>query len=206
MAPKRTRDGDFFAKDGAEPVKKRKGFSVGPANLPDGTYRRKTQKIKSDLIQKAKVKKAYAKIKAKESAAKAPKSVYERAAEEEKREEGQTQSTEPEHASLELHPDRVTMLNEPEPEPAPTPAPRLRRPREDGKRQSRPPKPSAFKKELEIAEKRKQAAEARQREREAKQKDREATLRAKRPDQFGKRRLGRESNVLLSRVQRMVGQ
>lgn len=44
MAPKRTRDGDFFAKDsGAEPVKKRKGFSVGPANLPDGTYRRKSE-------------------------------------------------------------------------------------------------------------------------------------------------------------------
>jgi hypothetical protein len=59
---------------------------------------------------------------------------------------------------------------------------------------------------MEIAEKRKQAAEARQREREAKQKDREAMARAKRPDQFGKRRLGRESNVLLSRVQRMVGQ
>ncbi|KAJ5127021.1 hypothetical protein N7448_007800 [Penicillium atrosanguineum] len=202
MAPKRTHDGDFFAKDGAEPAKKRKGFSVGPANLPDGTYRRKTQKIKSDLIQKAKVKKAYAKIKAKESATKAPKSAYERAAEE----EGTTQGTEPEPASLGLHPDRVTMLNEPEPEPVPTPAPRPRRPREDGKRQSRPPKPSAFTKEMEIAEKRKQAAEARQREREAKQKDREATLRAKRPDQFGKRRLGRESNVLLSRVQRMVGQ
>jgi hypothetical protein len=43
MAPKRTRDGDFFAKDGAEPSKKRKGFSVGPANLPDGTYRRKSE-------------------------------------------------------------------------------------------------------------------------------------------------------------------
>merc|ERR1712230_280016 len=37
----------------AQPKKKRKGFSVGPANLPDGTYRRKTQKIKSDLMQKA---------------------------------------------------------------------------------------------------------------------------------------------------------
>jgi hypothetical protein len=43
MAPKRTRDGDFFAKDGSEPAKKRKGFSVGPANLPDGTYRRKSE-------------------------------------------------------------------------------------------------------------------------------------------------------------------
>ena len=41
MAPKRTRDGDAAAK--SEPVKKRKGFSVGPANLPDGTYRRKSK-------------------------------------------------------------------------------------------------------------------------------------------------------------------
>lgn len=157
------------------------------------------QKIKSDLIQKAKVKKAYAKIKAQEHAAGTPKSVYDRADEE----DGKTKDDEAEPASLELHPDRITMLNEPEPEPAPRPQ---RRPREDGKRQNRNPKRSAFTKEMEIAEKRKQAAEARQREREAKQKDREAMLRAKRPDQFGKRRLGRESNVLLSRVQRMVGQ
>ncbi|KAI9671694.1 MAG: hypothetical protein M1831_003222 [Alyxoria varia] len=48
-----------------EPQKKkaRKGFSVGPDNLPDGTYKRKVQKIKQDLIHKAKVKKQYAKVK-----------------------------------------------------------------------------------------------------------------------------------------------
>lgn len=41
MAPKRTRDGDAAPK--SDPAtKKRKGFSVGPANLPDGTYRRKS--------------------------------------------------------------------------------------------------------------------------------------------------------------------
>jgi hypothetical protein len=147
------------------------------------------------------VKKAYAKIKAQERAGGTPKSVYDRADEEDRK----THDDEAEPASLELHPDRVTMLNEPEPAPEPAPRPQ-RRPREDGKRQSRPPKRSAFTKEMEIAEKRKQAAEARQREREAKQKDREAMTRAKRPDRFGKRRLGRESNVLLSRVQRMVGQ
>jgi hypothetical protein len=151
------------------------------------------------------VKKAYAKIKAQERAAGTPKSVYDRADEEDRK----THDDEAEPASLQLHPDRVTMLNEPEPKPEPKPEPASRpqrRPREDGKRQSRPPKRSAFTKEMEIAEKRKQAAEARQREREAKQKDREAMARAKRPDRFGKRRLGRESNVLLSRVQRMVGQ
>ncbi|KAJ5578251.1 uncharacterized protein N7459_007215 [Penicillium hispanicum] len=203
MAPKRSLDGEnvSVAPQTEPPVKKRKGFSVGPANLPDGTYRRKTQKIKTDLIQKAKVKKAYAKIKAQELA-NAPKSVY--ATGEEENEKTQDQNEEAAPASPELHPDRVAMMNEPSPEPAPKPE---RRPRkEDGNKRERKPRPSAFSKEIEIAEQRRKAIEARQKEREAKQKDRDAMARARRPDQFGKRRLGRESNVLLGRVQRMVGQ
>lgn len=45
MAPKRTRDGESKPSgSGADSVpKKRKGFNVGPANLPDGTYRRKSK-------------------------------------------------------------------------------------------------------------------------------------------------------------------
>ncbi|KAF3937359.1 hypothetical protein ABW19_dt0204508 [Dactylella cylindrospora] len=45
---------------------KGKGFTVGPANLPDGTYRRKAQKIKKGLIQRAKLKKNLEKIKREE--------------------------------------------------------------------------------------------------------------------------------------------
>lgn len=45
-------------------AKKRKGFRVGPENLPDGAWRRKNTKIKHELIHKAKVKKEYAKVKA----------------------------------------------------------------------------------------------------------------------------------------------
>ena len=41
--------------------KKKRGFSVGPANLPDGVYRRKVTKIKESLIHKAKVRKQYSK-------------------------------------------------------------------------------------------------------------------------------------------------
>ncbi|KAJ5752897.1 hypothetical protein N7520_009814 [Penicillium odoratum] len=201
MAPKPPRDAKASKEPRESAIKKRKGFSVGPANLPDGTYRRKTQKIKSDLIHKAKVKKAYAKIKAQELAAPTPKSVY--ALADEEKETTEPQVAEP--ASTELHPARMAMLNEPEPSPEPAPRPE-RRPRNQGQQRERKPKRSAFAKELEIAEQRKKAAEARQREVEAKQKEREAMLRAKRPDQFGKRRLGRESNALLSRVQRMVGQ
>ncbi|KAJ9636691.1 hypothetical protein H2199_007684 [Coniosporium tulheliwenetii] len=62
MAPKRPRDDD----DSRPAKRQNKGFSVGPANLPDGTYKRKVQKIKKDLIHKAKVKKSYAKIKQRE--------------------------------------------------------------------------------------------------------------------------------------------
>ncbi len=75
-----------------------------------------------------------------------------------------------------------------------------------GGRKNRKPKRSAFAKEMEIAEKRRQAAEKKREQREFRAKDRDAMVRAKRPDQYGKRRLGRESHVLLSRVQRMVGE
>jgi hypothetical protein len=47
MPPIRTRDGEKKPSESrAEPAfKKRKGFSVGPANLPDGTYRRKSESL-----------------------------------------------------------------------------------------------------------------------------------------------------------------
>ncbi|KAJ5480144.1 hypothetical protein N7530_005653 [Penicillium desertorum] len=122
MAPKRTHDGDAAPASKGEPaIKKRKGFSVGPANLPDGTYRRKTQKIKNDLIHKAKVKKAYAKIKAEELAKAPKKSVYD-TAEGDATETGKNKEEAGEETTtLELHPDRIAMLNEPEAEPAPAP-------------------------------------------------------------------------------------
>ncbi|KAJ5832100.1 hypothetical protein N7474_000411, partial [Penicillium riverlandense] len=200
MPSKRSAESAADSRPAEPPAKKRKGFSVGPANLPDGTYRRKTQKIKTDLIQKAKVKKAYAKIKAEERASAPTKSVYER------EEEGGNEQHDKE-TSPEIHPERMAMLNEPAPEPEPEARAERRRPRErQDRKKERRPKRSAFTKEMEIAKQRRMAAEQRERERETKQKEREAMARAKRPDQFGKRRLGRESSALLSRVQRMVGQ
>ena len=41
MAPKRPRPLAEHDPSVPEPKKPKKGFSVGPANLPDGTYRRK---------------------------------------------------------------------------------------------------------------------------------------------------------------------
>lgn len=52
-----------------QPPKKhpaRGGFSVGPANLPDGTWKRKTDKIKKLLIHKAKIRKQYDKVRRRE--------------------------------------------------------------------------------------------------------------------------------------------
>ncbi|GAB7359134.1 hypothetical protein MBLNU230_g5201t1 [Neophaeotheca triangularis] len=46
-----------------KPTTKKHGFQVGPANLPDGTYKRKTQEIKRNLIERANIKKEYAKVK-----------------------------------------------------------------------------------------------------------------------------------------------
>ncbi|RMJ25720.1 hypothetical protein PHISP_03405 [Aspergillus sp. HF37] len=207
MGTKRSRDVEAVPEEAKGPVepagKKKKGFTVGPANLPDGTYRRKTQKIKADLIQKAKVKKAYAKIKAQEPP-EAPSRSNDTAIENErgeKKEEDSKEQNEP--AGLEPHPQRQALLTESSTERAPKPEPAQNT---DGpRRRERRLKPSAFSKELEIAEKRKQEAEARHEQREFRRKDRDAMAKARRPDQHGKRRLGRESKVLLGRVQRMVG-
>ncbi|RMD44175.1 hypothetical protein DV735_g994, partial [Chaetothyriales sp. CBS 134920] len=189
MSVKRPRDD--AAGDAAAPSKKRKGFSVGPANLPDGTYRRKTQKIKNDLIQKAKVKKAYAKVKAQEEAEQQPL---------------QSGNGGPEPASLELHPDRQAMLDTAES----APQTQAQSADEDvngfaSRKRDRKPHQSRYRKELEMAEKIKAEREAKQKARETRDKERRQMAKAKRPGKDGKIKLGRQSNVLLSRVQRLMG-
>ncbi|KAF4552794.1 Hypothetical protein D9617_9g025850 [Elsinoe fawcettii] len=44
--------------------KPRKGISVGPANLPDGQWKKRNQRIKRSLIEKAKLRSDYRKLKA----------------------------------------------------------------------------------------------------------------------------------------------
>ncbi|KAM0283065.1 hypothetical protein ACHAQH_002666 [Verticillium albo-atrum] len=73
MAPsKRTRDATEDGASSAPQKKHRKGFKVGPDNLPDGPWKRQLTKKKERLIANAKVKKAYAKIKKRELAAATP--------------------------------------------------------------------------------------------------------------------------------------
>ena len=209
-----------------QPEKKRKGFSVGPANLPDGTYRRKTQKIKDDLIQKAKVKKAYAKLKTHEDDGDATVPKYDPFAEA----EDPTRPIAPVRAVVEdeedteqlnaagYHPARQAMLEQQE-------EPEL--PQRNQRRQERKPRrnhtgpagnhdrdnpnmtslnsrPVRYKKDFEQAEERKVQLAAQQKAREMRDKERKAMMKAKRPGKDGMQKLGRQSGVLLSRVQRLV--
>ncbi|KAL2061770.1 hypothetical protein VTL71DRAFT_7148 [Oculimacula yallundae] len=203
MSPKRP------AEDGASEPKAKKhrpGFKVGPDNLPDGVHRRKVIKIKKDLIQKAKIKKSYAKIKAQTSLS------------------AETIPYEPvEPASQELHPDRQAMLDAPEKAAVlPSqdemfsklnPGSGSQRPREQ---QRRGKKPAYFEKEQAFAEQQRAEAEARRaeferrdRERKEKTEERERWRRmmgkARTGGKNGQRKLGKESQVLLERVKRMVG-
>lgn len=157
------------------------------------------QKIKQDLIQKAKVKKAYAKVKAQEEAAHATTTSFTQVP------EAEAQDALP--ANLELHPDRQAMLNTPN-------AAKPGRPRRDNWKESgrrtdgedrpRRPKQSSYKKEFELAAQHKANLEARGKAREAREKDRKAMSKAKRPGKDGKLKLGRQGSVLLGRIQRMA--
>jgi hypothetical protein len=164
------------------------------------------------------VKKAYAKIKAAELAtASCQRSTAQgqqvsKTHSDEERENDESTNRLP-TPSLELHPERQAMLNAPEQE--------LDSQRSDNRRrvggvdarggngerrERRRPRPSAFAKEIAISEQRRKEREAKEKERGLKAQEREAMARARRPDQFGKRRLGRESKALLGKVQRIVGQ
>lgn len=201
-AAKRPREDE--AKSSAKKIKK--GFQIGPANLPDGTHRRKVQKIKKDLIHKAKVKKEYAKLKARqETETTTPrKSVYER---EQHNDDRHEEPTEPmPEPTLEPHPDRVKLLEEADPE---------EESKQHTERRQRRPRPMPFQREAELAQKKKEEAEARQAARDAAEKERarkqaererfRKTMAKARGGPNGQRKLGRESTVLLAKAQRLMG-
>lgn len=122
----------------------------------------------------------------------------------------------------EIHPDRVRMLDEDEQPDLPEDVNGFRsRPdaeqarNRDRRRQQR--KPEYFEKELKEAERKKAEAEARAKERERREKEREKAIKererhrrimakARSGGRDGKRKLGKESIVMLDRVKRLVGQ
>ncbi|KAI9816220.1 MAG: hypothetical protein M1827_001821 [Pycnora praestabilis] len=213
MAVKRPHDDvDTGLNDGEKIGKKqRKGFSVGPANLPDGTYRRKAQKIKKDLIHKAKVKKSYAKIKDREPPQPIDTKSYTVAEEE-------AVDDDTEEPTLDLHPERQAMLDSAAQNPVPAnPVPELGSDHPPRPQRIRRPKIQPFSKETKLAQTRKEEAEARRREREdaerekaRKMEDRErfrkAMAKARTGGRHGQRKLGRESQVLLEKVQRAMNE
>ena len=171
-----------------------------PGNEEPRTNLCTVQKIKQDLIRKAKVKKSYAKLKEREPLDTKP-SVY---------------STPPEpSASLELHPERQAMLDNPHPAPA---TQEREDPYQQPPRQKKAPRPKVmpFRKEALLAQQRREENERRRKEyeeasrqRQAKiderEKFRKAMAKARSGGRDGQRKLGRESKVLLEKVQRMVG-
>lgn len=205
------------------PKDRKKGFSVGPDNLPDGVHRRKgrnarlghyscadvfppVRKIKQSLIRKAQIKKSYSKLKSREP------DLYARP---NGNIPGQDQGEEtPPTGSLELHPERQAMLDDIEARPLLSQAQIAEL--QSSQRPRRQSKPIPFHKEAELAKQRKEEREARHkayeealRERDAKREKRERFRKAMAKARTGgragsQRKLGRESKVLLERVLRVV--
>lgn len=197
---------------GGKDMKKKKGFSVGPANLPDGVYKRKINKIKESLIHKAKVRKQYSKTlssapidpstdpnvlraqKLFEEAEQERLLRRQKSAEAAKSTEG---ATEDEDEPSGVHPDRQAAIETQE-----------KAEEASNERRKRKPKTSSYKKEESFAARQKarreeaaRLAEERRKERERKIKERES----RRKVIFAKMRngqvkLGKQSHVLLDKV------
>lgn len=160
------------------------------------------QKIKHDLIRKAKVKKSYAKIK-------------ERELQDDSKASTTVPPTEVEApATLDLHPERQAMLDEPEVQSQPKHTERVEFQRH---RRPKQPKPVPFEKEARLAQERREEAEMRRRafedsrvERQQKIEERErfrrAMAKARTGGKNGQRKLGRESKVLLEKVKRVMSE
>ncbi|KAK3936773.1 hypothetical protein QBC46DRAFT_268986 [Diplogelasinospora grovesii] len=233
MSGKRPRD-DHETAEAGDSKKAKHGFRVGPENLPDGPWRRKVTKIKKDLILKAKVKRQYAKVKATLQKEQPPTSATATATSTAEDGTGNDQGEvkEPEihperQAMLHSTPDHTTDLTS-----ARAPAAGRRRERkeeaevnedqmdaEDGQQQQRQWKkrrPDYYEKQLAEATRKKAEAEAREAEfkrREEEKKKRMAQrdqyrkqmAKARQPGKDGKRKLGRESQLLLDKAKRIMG-
>ncbi|RKU45795.1 hypothetical protein DL546_004605 [Coniochaeta pulveracea] len=246
--------------------KPKHGFRLpAPDNLPDGPWRRKATKIKHELIDKAKIKKEYAKLKKAQEQQRQqsqekdvetvqtevikvdlPEPVVAPSSEGQDKETGPDGVTEGDEkeadaAAPEIHPDRIRMLDangdgeDDYDDVNGFQAEQKRREEQQRKRYEarragsgatgvnadKPPrerkarKPGYFEKDLAEAEKKRAEAEARQKEWERQQREREKAIKERErhrrilakarggPD--GKRKLGKESIVLLDRVKKLVG-
>ncbi|KAF4952204.1 hypothetical protein FGADI_7000 [Fusarium gaditjirri] len=200
MVPKRQNEGGDAAPEAKKP---KHGFRVGPENLPDGPWRRKVTKVKKELIHKAKVKKAYAKIKAREQQnAPAPKTS--------KPVQDASEEKQPEEEGEEMHPTRQLMLAD----EAKAQENSVGEPTSDGNRR-RTRRPGYYDKQLAKAAQRQEEAEMKRREFERRQEERAQKIAerekfkkamAKTRDRNGNKKLGRESSILLDKVRKLVAE
>ncbi|KAK5175565.1 uncharacterized protein LTR77_000704 [Saxophila tyrrhenica] len=225
MSEKRKRTAESFHRGRDEPDKKKRkrGFVVGPDNLPDGTYKRKADKIKRSLIERAQIKKEYAKLKRqgkipeeREELPVPASAVLDRARKglDEDGSSDEDDKTEDDHAepTTAPHPERQTMIEKADDPPQEVAEPPVAR----KDKIQRKPKPAPFQREYDQAQQRKAEAEERRRAREEAERQRQSKLeererfrramaKARSGGPNGQRKLGRESKVLLERVKRMVG-
>lgn len=165
------------------------------------------KKIKDSLIRKAQVKRSYNKIREKEPVI-LPKYYTEQP------DPSDVEQVEQAPASMELHPARQAMLDEPDKPIVPIPSGSSQQPRRKRPRKS---KPVPYEKEARLAQQRKEEAETKREaaekarlERQSKIEERErfrkAMAKARTGGKNGQRKLGRESKVLLERVQSLVAE
>ncbi|KAI5240050.1 hypothetical protein E4T43_06397 [Aureobasidium subglaciale] len=206
--------------------KHKKSFDVGPRNLPDGTHRRKTIQIKRNLIEKAKLKKEYAKQKAQAGDDVLPKRPATYAPSEDEAQESPQEEQVEEQVKETVKEVKAPRKSKSKPKaksPSPEPvieAPAPAEPEDsnlDGIHHSRRQKIIPFAKEHRAAQRQKREIEERraayersQVERaekiEEREKFRKAMAKARSGGKNGQRKLGRESNVLLDRVKRLMQQ
>lgn len=179
------------------------------------------QEIKKSLIEKAKLKKEYAKVKARttadpttEGGAPAPRSVYDNLHDDDLAQLQQPPQKEP---TTERHPDRIALIEATDRSPTPEPRQQQQTEPKFRQRKERKPKIVPFAREHEEAQLRKQEAEERRVAREEAEKQRQvkieererfrrAMAKARTGGKNGQRKLGRESKVLLERVKRIVSE
>ncbi|KAG6001510.1 hypothetical protein E4U21_004282 [Claviceps maximensis] len=218
MAPKRP---VHSAESEAASKKAKRGFRVGPDNLPDGPWRRKVTKIKKDLIHKAKVKKEYAKIKSREQAKPASTNSSTKQNVSNDDDDDAHAGDRPQHHVEEeaieqekMHPTRELMLKDEEKAQAGAGAVASADAvvTSDGSRR-RSRRPGYYDKQLAKAEEQRKEAEQRQVEWQRRNDERQKKIAerqkfkramAKTVGRDGKKKLGRESSILLDKVKRMM--
>lgn len=209
MSEKRKRDGaDVGSKHDKTKKRQKSGFNVGSGNLPDGLHRRKNQAIKQALIDRARIKKDFAKLKRNAGVSDEPETLPQPAS------HALDAAEEEEEPTTAPHPDRQTLIEKEE--EAPEAEAERKADFEPRQRKQRKPKVVPFKKEYNEAQQRKAEAEERRKAREDAMRERDekiaerdrfrkAMAKARTGGPNGQRKLGRESQVLLDRVKRMVG-